>query len=844
MNDATTQLNALEALRGKAAKGGTAHKLLGEAMKHRTDSRRVADALAAARAEGLEVGDVAKVCGVTLDPPKEEGPSGTKTAGPEGSNLPIKDSKSKFDVDVEAEARFLEAIANFYPRKSIWKRDAKGKPFLVHGGVYLRPSDIRAHLSGAEGRTGLGFIEPGESTCRAALIDIDDHEKTLDFESGVVPVALKLAREGERRGLKPWLNSSSSGRGVHVRLFWSKPQDAYSVRALLREVLDACELKDGTKGLQAGEVEIFPKQDHVPRDGFGNMAWLPFNSESQALDEQTGEFIPIDDAIFKGVPTSSAVPKLEKPERVPVAAVAPTDDAELQRLANAVEAIPNPGRDYDLLRNICSGIHHATGGSDWGRALMHKWAQRSSIYDAAIIDGKILEEWLDKKDGGADRPITQQWIYAQARKHGWQDPAALNGLIPLEPEIDEDAAKLPASADGPELFPTISAAHVGTLPPMQWLVRNYLPRAELAMLFGQSGSGKSFLAFDLAASVVRGEPWWGNRAQRGRVLYVVLEGQGGNRQRVEAYCKARGVDEGALRDLVFCMGSPNLFDPKDAEKLVHTARAAWGGGRPNVDLVVIDTLARAVVGANENSGEDMGRVLRHCQEIHRALGAIVLLVHHSGKDEARGARGWSGLRAACDAELEITIDSAGRTLRVSKMKDGEDGMPRRFELRRHVLGVNEDLGEISSMTVEPVPEAPKSSESVRLEKQVKEIADRRRLLGKNEKAVLWALETKRMDGGLEKDILDTLAAERMPESPAWKARGAYRDALCSLETKGVVRRDAGVVRLMTPGERGVEGAEREPPDVPLVPPAMPRRDPNAPMESPDGGAGVEAEAML
>jgi hypothetical protein len=49
---------------------------------------------------------------------------------------------------------------------------------------------------------------------------------------------------------------------------------------------------------------------------------------------------------------------------------------------------------------------------------------------------------------------------------------------------------------------------------------------------------------------------------------------------------------------------------------------------------------------------------------------------------------------------------------------------------------------------------------------------------------------------------------------------------------------------MTPGERGVEGAEREPPDVPLVPPAMPRRDPNAPMESPDGGAGVEAEAML
>mgnify|MGYP003346413027 CR=1 FL=1 len=108
------------------------------------------------------------------------------------------------------------------------------------------------------------------------------------------------------------------------------------------------------------------------------------------------------------------------------------------------------------------------------------------------------------------------------------------------------------------------------------------------------------------------------------------------------------------------------------------------------DVVIVDTWAQTTPGANENSGEDMGKALAHCKGIHRATGAMVMLVHHSGKDASRGARGWSGLRAAADVELEVVRADEARSLTVTKLKDGEDGAEFAFRLESVVLGLDED----------------------------------------------------------------------------------------------------------------------------------------------------------
>lgn len=141
--------------------------------------------------------------------------------------------------------------------------------------------------------------------------------------------------------------------------------------------------------------------------------------------------------------------------------------------------------------------------------------------------------------------------------------------------------------------------------------------------------------------------------------------------------------------------APNLLEAKDAAA-VTAAILKWG--KP--DVIVIDTLSATTPGGNENSGEDMGRVLSHCKLLHRHTGALVVLIHHSGKDATKGARGWSGLRAAADAEIEVTRNGDFRAARVTKMKDGGDGEAWNFKLKQLVLGIDQYGDEESSCIIE------------------------------------------------------------------------------------------------------------------------------------------------
>jgi hypothetical protein len=178
------------------------------------------------------------------------------------------------------------------------------------------------------------------------------------------------------------------------------------------------------------------------------------------------------------------------------------------------------------------------------------------------------------------------------------------------------------------------------------------------------------------------------------VAYIAAEGSGGFRKRITAYAQQHGLDLTGV-PMTVLNAAPNLMEAKDSAAVAAAIQAAGGA-----DIVVVDTFAQVMPGANENAGEDVGKALGHCKRIHEATGALVVLVHHSGKDAGRGARGWSGLRAACDAELEVVKTETGaRYLRLSKSKDGEDGLEWGFELQQVQLGVDEDLDPITSCVV-------------------------------------------------------------------------------------------------------------------------------------------------
>lgn len=238
--------------------------------------------------------------------------------------------------------------------------------------------------------------------------------------------------------------------------------------------------------------------------------------------------------------------------------------------------------------------------------------------------------------------------------------------------------------------------------PMSWLVRGVIPRGEIGMVFGAGNSGKTFFTFDLACAIARGVPWRGKRTKQGLCVYVVAEGASGFRSRARAYAKEQGIPLEGLGVGVIA-DAPNLTQATD---MLYVDAALEAFGFPV--LFVVDTLVASTPGANENSGEDMGVALAHCKGISRKTGAMVVLVHHTGKDATRGARGWSGWLPAADCVIEVEDTDGRKTATVVKQKDGEKGQAYGFALPTIPIGVDGDNEEIDSCYVEaddtpPVP---------------------------------------------------------------------------------------------------------------------------------------------
>jgi hypothetical protein len=125
-----------------------------------------------------------------------------------------------------------------------------------------------------------------------------------------------------------------------------------------------------------------------------------------------------------------------------------------------------------------------------------------------------------------------------------------------------------------------------------------------------------------------------------------------------------------------------------------------------VGLLIIDTLNRTMSGGEENSSEDMGAYIRNVQYIADAIGGFALVIHHSGKDQTRGARGHSSAKGNVDIELEVIDDNGSRTLTVRKNRDGIAGGRFGFRLEQIILGHDEDGDPITSCVVIPT-DAPK-----------------------------------------------------------------------------------------------------------------------------------------
>jgi hypothetical protein len=146
----------------------------------------------------------------------------------------------------------------------------------------LTTERMAAHCNGGPAR-GVCPIKAGQSVTMVGLLDFDSHGGAVDWPAMSAAVVRVVDALEMGWDMCPVLFRSSGGRGVHLYLMWDEVQDAYSVREFLRGVLESVGLRSGTRGVGVGEVEVFPKQDSVAADGFGNQFILPLAGVSVPL---------------------------------------------------------------------------------------------------------------------------------------------------------------------------------------------------------------------------------------------------------------------------------------------------------------------------------------------------------------------------------------------------------------------------------------------------------------------------------------------------------------------------------------------------------------------------------
>jgi RecA-family ATPase len=215
-------------------------------------------------------------------------------------------------------------------------------------------------------------------------------------------------------------------------------------------------------------------------------------------------------------------------------------------------------------------------------------------------------------------------------------------------------------------FKLITLEELDDLPEPSWLIKGILPENALGVLFGLPGSMKTFVALSMALSIGAGHDWCGKATKKGSVLYVAAEGLSGLRVRSQAYRQIHWINAAEVR---FMGEGLNLCNPDDLRQV----RRCIENNNFRPEFIVIDTLARSIPGAEENSSRDMGEVICAVDELRRETSAMALLVHHTGKD-GEAERGSSALRGAADVVIKCGIkpsDSHLVSLSCKKMKDAE-----------------------------------------------------------------------------------------------------------------------------------------------------------------------------
>ena len=292
------------------------------------------------------------------------------------------------------------------------------------------------------------------------------------------------------------------------------------------------------------------------------------------------------------------------------------------------------------------------------------------------------------------------WTVEQTRREVQTafDGAIGKGYAPIVPKQPSEVLTAPAT---PEIQAKAQSSIIypGQAQPIlssNYLVKRWLDRSGTSVIYGESNIGKSFFVLEMCYCIAAGIPWYQYRTQQGPVAYLALEGGLGMNNRLYALqqkYQCKDVPLAVRRAPLDMLNSEE--DLQILAAMIQEIEANYG----KLAMIVIDTLSRALAGGDENSSTDMGRMVKIKDALAEQTGAHVCLIHHSGKDASRGARGHSLLRAAVSTEIELTKMDGISFATATKQRDQEPAEPFAFTLDSVELGYDQDGDAVTTAVV-------------------------------------------------------------------------------------------------------------------------------------------------
>ena len=392
-------------------------------------------------------------------------------------------------------------------------------------------------------------------------------------------------------------------------------------------------------------------------------------------------------------------------------------------------------------------------------------------------------------NGGASDPELQMFIVSAVSKGFMGQPARSPQDIVLT--TPRERGNLLGAKN------IITAGQARYVTKQHYLIKQWLPFEGTGVLVGPSNTGKTFIALDMAMSIAAGTDWHGHKVRQGAALYLATEGSFSFKNRMAALKDDRGLTDNV--PLIAPADMVNLLDQEaDLGELAALADEIIEQHGP-LRLIVVDTLARAMAGGNENAPDDMGKLLNNVEALRQGTDAFVLLIHHTGKDEAKGARGHSSLKGAADTILLLSKrDDDLLELKSDKQRDMAPPRPKAFRLETVVCGMDEDLDEVTTCVVRAADAA--------------ELKAKPKPGGANQELLMECYRQLRLEGigepnpggaGFpEQSQYWCLSNDRLKEMFAGKKGGsnsssAYSTALNGLKSRNLLQMNGGLVWMPT-----------------------------------------------